>query len=80
MTVMNRLEAKKILTKKKIDGMYQYCATQSREAFLVSVTQTLLSSVVNDPSLFSVARFSEVGEKFDKKTIEKLKKFIDSLS
>lgn len=80
MTVMNRLEAKKLLVKKKIDGIYQYSATQSREAFLAAVTHTLLASVVNDPSLFSVARFSEVGEKLDKKTIEKLKKFIDSLS
>ncbi len=77
MTVMNRLVDKGIL-KKKIDGrVYSYTPVMSKEKFSRMITKDIISAVVKDPSLFSVASFTELLDELDKGTIDKLKKFLN---
>jgi len=71
MTILNRLVDKKILKKSSQDGMYVFTPTMSREDFSRSVTRDIISSVVKDPALFSVASFTELAKDLDKETIKK---------
>lgn len=77
MTILNRLVSKKILKKGRENGTYVFIPTMSQEDFSRSVTRDIISSVVKDPALFSVASFNELAKDLDKETIKKLKAFLD---
>ena len=76
MTVLNRLTDKKILKKGNKDGMYVFTPTVSQEDFSRVIARDIISSVVKDPALFSVASFTELAKDLDKETIKKLKAFL----
>lgn len=78
MTILNRLVDKKILKKGSKDGVYVFIPTMTQEDFSRSVARDIISSVVKDPALFSVASFMELAKDLDKDTIKKLKAFLDA--
>ncbi len=77
MTVLNRLIPKKLVKKKKVDGVFRYAPVQSKEALEQSVAGSMLGALVNDPALFAAAKFDGLAESVDKDTLAKLKAFID---
>jgi len=79
-TIMKRLVAKGILQKKEVNGIYVFSSVMSREKFNKTITTDLLSAVIKDPTLFSVASFADVAKGLDKKNLKKLKDFLDQKS
>jgi predicted transcriptional regulator len=78
MTVMNRLVDKGILKKQAQSKVYVYQAVISKEDFFRMVTRDIISAVVQNPALFSVASFTDLA--LDSKTMEKLKRFLKKSS
>lgn len=74
MTIMNRLTDKGLLTKKESEGAYLYQPSVSKKDFSNLVAKDIISSVLQDSSLFSAASFTDISKDFDKKTLTKLKK------
>ncbi len=76
MTIMNRLVDKGILKKNTNKKVYIYKPSVSREKFSRTIAKDIISSVVKDPALFSVAGFTELFNEMDDETIDKLKQFL----
>lgn len=76
-TITKRLVAKGILQKKETNGIFVFSSMISKEKFNKTITTDLLSAVIKDPTLFSVASFSDVAKGMNKKTLKKLKDFLD---
>ena len=77
MTIAKRLVAKGILRKREINGLFVFSSTMSKEKFNKTIATDLLSAVMKDPTLFSAVSFVDVAKGFDKKTLSKLKQFLD---
>jgi predicted transcriptional regulator len=77
MTVMNRLVAKKLLTKKQSDGTFAYRAAIAREEFSREVSRSVASALVAGGSLFQAAAFVEALKAGSSDDLRKLKEIID---
>ena len=67
------------MVKKKYAGSFIYRPTITQEEFSASVARDMISSVINDPALFSAAAFTGLSDVLDKESIEKLKKLVSKL-
>jgi predicted transcriptional regulator len=76
-TIVKRLVAKGILQKKEINGIFVFSSIISQDKFNNTITAGLLSALIKDPKLFSVASFADVAKGLDKKSLKKLKDFLD---
>ena len=79
MTVLNRLVDKKLIKKAKIDGVFHYKTAHTKATLEKSVASSMLTALVKDTELFGVAKFDSLAESVDKKTLQKLRKFLDSV-
>lgn len=79
MTVLNRLVEKKLIKKTKMNGVFHYKAVHTKAAMEKSVASSMLTALVKDTELFGVAKFDSLAESVDKKTLQKLREFLDSV-
>ena len=59
-TVINRLVEKELLSRRRVDGCWQYQARVSREELCRKVSESVLLPLMKDKKLFSAAAFLSV--------------------
>lgn len=60
MTVMNRLVAKGLLSRRRVSKAYIYSAVESRQAFLDRVSRRVMAGLVRDFGASAIAQFVDV--------------------
>lgn len=70
MTIMNRLSDKGVLKKQVKDGVYCYEARLPKEKFIETVSIDVLSDLLKDSKIFSLAAFADVIEDLPEKQLD----------
>ncbi len=78
MTVMSRLTAKGLLSRRKEGRAYVYAATVSRDTVAGSLLQTLVGRVYGGSSTRAIAHLIEADEQVDDAELERLERLIRS--
>ncbi len=73
MTIMDRLFAKKVLTRKKTDNTYSYSSLYDREEFFKRASRQLLQDLRRVYGDVAIVQFVDTLEEIDPRLLEKLK-------
>lgn len=76
-TVMVRLCEKGLLHRRKVEGVWQYSATFTREEFTARVARDLLQGVLDIAPSAAVASFIDLLESRDSESLDMLEKMIE---